>query len=68
LARFSDNGRAWPRTDGFDATVHLGGYAVDEMNGMTDVPISMLFKHLPVAVVKARAEAAASQPRSAVPA
>jgi (1->4)-alpha-D-glucan 1-alpha-D-glucosylmutase len=68
LARFSDNGRAWPRTDGFDATVHLGGYAVDDMSGMTDVPISMLFKHLPVAVVKARAEAAASQPRSAVPA
>jgi (1->4)-alpha-D-glucan 1-alpha-D-glucosylmutase len=68
LARFSENGRAWPRMDAIDATVHLGGYAIDDLGGMTDVPIANLFKHLPVAVVKARAEAAASQPRSTVPA
>jgi (1->4)-alpha-D-glucan 1-alpha-D-glucosylmutase len=66
LARFSDNGRAWPRADAFDATVHLGGYAVDGLNGMTDVPLSALFAQLPVAVVKARIEAAAAHPRPRV--
>jgi (1->4)-alpha-D-glucan 1-alpha-D-glucosylmutase len=65
MARFSDNGRAWPRADAFDATVQLGGYVVDGFEGMTELAVSALFTDLPAAIVKARAaDAAAPQLRS----
>jgi (1->4)-alpha-D-glucan 1-alpha-D-glucosylmutase len=66
LARFSDGGRAWPRADAFDATVHLGDYAVDGLSSMADVPVATLFEHLPVAILKARNEAAAAHPKPRV--
>jgi (1->4)-alpha-D-glucan 1-alpha-D-glucosylmutase len=68
MAPFSDHGRAWPRADAFDAAVQLGGYAAEGFAGARELAVSSLFVHLPAAIVKARAEAAASQLRSRVPA
>ena len=66
MAPFCDHGRAWPRGDAFDAAVQLGGYAADGLGGATELTVASLFTHLPAAVVKARAEAAAPQLRSRV--
>jgi (1->4)-alpha-D-glucan 1-alpha-D-glucosylmutase len=62
LAPFTDQGRNWLRAAGFDATVHLGGYAVDGASA-ADVPVASLFTELPVAVLKARIEAEAAHPQ-----
>jgi (1->4)-alpha-D-glucan 1-alpha-D-glucosylmutase len=54
LAPFSDNGRAWLRGDAFDATVHVNGYAVETMDGASELKVASLLTHLPVTVMKAR--------------
>ena len=61
LAAFTDNGRAWPRPESYDAALNVSGYAVE---GFADADASQLrlsdlLGHLPVAVLKARYHGAA---------
>ena len=58
FAAFSQGGRAWPRAENYDASLHVDGYAVE---GFADADASQLrlsdlFRHLPAAVLKARVE------------
>jgi (1->4)-alpha-D-glucan 1-alpha-D-glucosylmutase len=52
LAPMTGSGRTWPRAEAFDATVNLSDYAVKGIG--SEAPLSTLFRHLPVAVLKAR--------------
>lgn len=55
LAAFSQGGRVWPPAETFDGSVNVSGYAAagfDQQAG-TELPFSALFRHLPVAVLKA---------------
>jgi len=56
FAPMSNGGRAWPRGEAFDGTLHIDGYVVDgiRQTASATVPLSNLFHHLPVAVLKAR--------------
>jgi (1->4)-alpha-D-glucan 1-alpha-D-glucosylmutase len=61
LAPFTDNGRSWPRPESFDGALNVSGYAI---GGFADADASQLrlsdlFGHLPVAVLKARYHGAA---------
>ncbi|MGZ3294218.1 MAG: malto-oligosyltrehalose synthase [Xanthobacteraceae bacterium] len=56
FAAFSQGGRAWPRAENYDASLHISGYAAE---GFADADASKirladLFRHLPAAVLKAR--------------
>jgi (1->4)-alpha-D-glucan 1-alpha-D-glucosylmutase len=59
-AAFSQGGRTWPRGESLDGTVNLRGYAVEGIGkaGPIDVPLSLLFRDLPVAVMKAKFQGA----------
>jgi (1->4)-alpha-D-glucan 1-alpha-D-glucosylmutase len=62
----SEGGRVWPRAEIFDGTLHINGYSVEGIGGTTkaaEVPLSALFQHLPVAVLKARYVGAARPAR-----
>jgi (1->4)-alpha-D-glucan 1-alpha-D-glucosylmutase len=61
LAPMSQGGRAWPCRDDFDGGVNLGGYAVEGFG--VEAPLSQLFRDLPVAVLRAKAEAVAKPKR-----
>jgi (1->4)-alpha-D-glucan 1-alpha-D-glucosylmutase len=67
FASLSQGGRAWPRPESFEGSLDLGGYSVaslaDDVDA-TKVPLSLLFQHLPVAVLRARFESAAKRKRS----
>jgi (1->4)-alpha-D-glucan 1-alpha-D-glucosylmutase len=55
LALLSEDGRAWPGADGFEAAVNLTGYSIEGIDGTrNEVPLSTLMQHLPVAVLKAK--------------
>jgi (1->4)-alpha-D-glucan 1-alpha-D-glucosylmutase len=56
FAAFSQGGRAWPRADALDATLDASGYSVESLADAdtTRLRVSELFRHLPVAVLKAR--------------
>lgn len=56
FAGFSQGGRAWPRADAFDATLDVSGYSIEGFAeaDATELRLSDLFRHLPVAAVKAR--------------
>ena len=57
LAPLSQGGRSWPRADSFEASLNLKGYSIvgiDGGNNATEVPLSALLRHLPVAVLKAK--------------
>jgi (1->4)-alpha-D-glucan 1-alpha-D-glucosylmutase len=55
FAAFSQGGRAWPRADAFDGALRLRGYAVEGLGRKaTEVRLSEIFQHLPVAVLRAR--------------
>jgi (1->4)-alpha-D-glucan 1-alpha-D-glucosylmutase len=59
FAAFSQGGRVWPRPEAFDGTLSLKGYSVEGIEGeagAAEVPLSALFQHLPVTVLKARVE------------
>jgi (1->4)-alpha-D-glucan 1-alpha-D-glucosylmutase len=61
LAPLTDNGRSWPGPDRFDAAINVSGYAIE---GFADADASQLrlsdlLGHLPVAVLKARYHGAA---------
>jgi len=61
LAPMSQGGRVWPRADAFEGALNLKGYSVEGIVSETDamqVQLSALFRHLPVAVLKARFEGA----------
>jgi (1->4)-alpha-D-glucan 1-alpha-D-glucosylmutase len=61
FAPMSQGGRVWPRADAFDGALNLKGYSVEGIvseAGATEVRLSALFRHLPVAVLKARFEGA----------
>jgi (1->4)-alpha-D-glucan 1-alpha-D-glucosylmutase len=58
FAAFSQGGRAWPRADAFDGALRLNGYAVAGLGKATEMRLSSLFQHLPVAVLKARVKRA----------
>jgi (1->4)-alpha-D-glucan 1-alpha-D-glucosylmutase len=61
LAPMSQGGRVWPRADAFDGALNLRGYSVEGIvseAGVAEVRLSALFRHLPVAVLKARFEGA----------
>ena len=54
-AAFSQGGRAWPRAEAFDGVLNLNGYTVGDAR---ELRLSELFRHLPVAAMKARFEGA----------
>jgi (1->4)-alpha-D-glucan 1-alpha-D-glucosylmutase len=56
LAPFSQGGRAWPDLASFDATLDLTGYSVEGFSqaDVATLRVAELFRHLPVAVVRAR--------------
>jgi (1->4)-alpha-D-glucan 1-alpha-D-glucosylmutase len=61
LAAFTDDGRTWPRPESYDAALDVSFYAVE---GFADADASQLrlsdvLRHLPVAVLKARYHGAA---------
>ena len=55
LAPMSQDGRSWPRADDFDGALNLGQYSLEGYS--TEVPLSQLFRHLPVAMLRGKAEA-----------
>jgi (1->4)-alpha-D-glucan 1-alpha-D-glucosylmutase len=60
LAPLSQGGRVWPHAEGFEGSVNLRGYSVEDIEGegnTTEVPLSSLLRHLPVAVLKAKVTA-----------
>jgi (1->4)-alpha-D-glucan 1-alpha-D-glucosylmutase len=66
FAPLTNGGRAWPRGEAFDGTLHIDGYAVKgfgQARSAATVPLSDLFHHLPVAVLKARSAVAARPAR-----
>ena len=56
FARFADGGRHWPRPETYEAALNVGGYAVEGFADAdaTQLRLSNLLAHLPVAVLKAR--------------
>jgi (1->4)-alpha-D-glucan 1-alpha-D-glucosylmutase len=65
-AALSRGGRDWPRAEAFDAALNLGGYSVEGISGAAETTLSALFRHLPVAVLKARFEGAVKPMRKRV--
>ena len=61
LAPLSQGGRVWPRAEDFEGTLKLTGYSIEGYD--TDMPLSALFRHLPVAVWKAGAKGPARRKR-----
>jgi len=53
LAVFSQGGRVWPDAEAFDATLSLDGFSADGVNG-AGLPLTSLFRQLPVAALRAR--------------
>jgi (1->4)-alpha-D-glucan 1-alpha-D-glucosylmutase len=68
FAPLTEGGRAWPRAELFDATIDARGYSVRGFAeaDATELRLSDLFRHLPVAVVKARLVGAAKPVRKRV--
>jgi (1->4)-alpha-D-glucan 1-alpha-D-glucosylmutase len=59
FAAFSQGGRAWPRAETYDGALRLNGYSVQGLGDKaTEMHLSALFQHLPVAVLKARVKRA----------
>ena len=57
----SQGGRVWPHANDFDGVVNFGGCAVEGY--ATEVPLSQVFQHLPVAVLLGKVEAATKPKR-----
>jgi (1->4)-alpha-D-glucan 1-alpha-D-glucosylmutase len=61
LAPLSQGGRAWPRGEAYDGALNASGYSLEGVvgkAGATELRLSALFQHLPVAVLKARVKRA----------
>ena len=55
FAAFAQGGRAWPSADAFDGAIDLKGYSLPGIeDGVTELRLSALFRHLPATVLKAR--------------
>ncbi len=52
LAAFTEGGRTWPRGEALEGTLGLPGFAVEGID-TAELPLSTLFRELPVAVLKA---------------
>jgi (1->4)-alpha-D-glucan 1-alpha-D-glucosylmutase len=65
FAPLTDGGRHWPRPESYYAALNLGGYAVEGFADAdaTQLRLSDLLTHLPVAVLKARFNGAIKQAR-----
>ena len=65
FAAFSEGGRTWPRPENFDGTLHLNGYRMEGRGDVaaTELPLSVLFRQLPAAVLTARYEGATKPAR-----
>jgi (1->4)-alpha-D-glucan 1-alpha-D-glucosylmutase len=61
LGVFTDNGRSWPHPERFDAALNISGYAIEGFadTDASQLRLSDLLGHLPVAVLKARFHGAA---------
>jgi (1->4)-alpha-D-glucan 1-alpha-D-glucosylmutase len=56
---FAQGGRAWPRAEAFEGAVNIKGYSVEGIDGKaTEMPLSVLFQHLPATVLKATVQGA----------
>ena len=56
FAPLSQGGRAWPRAEAFDGALNLGDYSAEDSDGeklASQASLTTLFRHLPVAVLKA---------------
>jgi (1->4)-alpha-D-glucan 1-alpha-D-glucosylmutase len=53
FATFTDGGRAWPRGDAFEGTLNLPGLAIEGVDS-EKMRLSVLFRDLPAAVLKAK--------------
>jgi (1->4)-alpha-D-glucan 1-alpha-D-glucosylmutase len=53
FAAFTDAGRTWPRGEAFQCTLNVGRFEIDDVED--ELPLPALFRHLPAAVVKAKA-------------
>jgi (1->4)-alpha-D-glucan 1-alpha-D-glucosylmutase len=64
-AALSQGGRAWPRAEAFDGSLNLDGYSVE---GISDkqIRLSVLFRDLPAAVLKATCKSALKPARRRV--
>jgi (1->4)-alpha-D-glucan 1-alpha-D-glucosylmutase len=65
FAPFTDGGRHWPGSESYDAVLNVGSYAVESFADAdaTQLRLSDLLTHLPVAVLKARFTGATKQAR-----
>jgi len=65
FAPSSDSGRAWPRPDGYDAALNVSGYAIEGFADAdaSELRLSDILRHLPVAVLKAGYHGAAKPAR-----
>ena len=54
-APLSDQGRIWPNGEAFDGELHVDGFSLEGAGNENPsrMPLASLFKHLPVAVLKA---------------
>jgi (1->4)-alpha-D-glucan 1-alpha-D-glucosylmutase len=52
FAPFTQGGRAWPIGEAFDGAIDIKGYRTEA--GEDELQLSQLFRHLPVAVLKAK--------------
>ena len=69
FAEFTDHGRNWPASEMYDAALNVSGYAVEGFADAdaTQLRLSDLLAHLPVAVLKARFTGAAKPAAQAQP-
>ncbi len=57
FAPFSQGGREWPRAEAFEGSLKLADYSVESIDRQIrtgEMPLSTLFRHLPVAALKAK--------------
>lgn len=66
FAPLSQGGRTWPRAEAFDGTLNLGDLSAEDSDGethTTQTSLTALFRHLPVAVLKASVESSGKSGR-----
>jgi (1->4)-alpha-D-glucan 1-alpha-D-glucosylmutase len=61
FAPFTDAGRSWPRAEAFEGAIDINGYSVNDSRGA--LPLSGLFRPLPVAILRAKVQRTARSAR-----
>jgi (1->4)-alpha-D-glucan 1-alpha-D-glucosylmutase len=66
FAAFSQGGRIWPAAESFDGVIDASGFVLDDpvCQDHQELRLSQIFRHLPVAVLKARLVGARHRPRT----